>query len=369
MPSGPPVYQCDNIQLLLTNFRDAIQFTHDQTVHFMNQGYTPDELVDLVLVPDVVTRDLEKLVPWPNAPGDGTMAGPVHPEDYLLPFYGSVPQGVRETYFGYLGWFDGDPVNLSPTPAKIAARRMAKLIRERGDVVSEARKALAAGEFQWAAELATIAIRANPDDMPARKVKAEAFTELGRRALDPNWSDWYYTSANELIQGGSPEACFNRFGPVGLVSAVTQSAVPLGDWVNSWTWQLDGRKAATAGAGEIMGFWFEPTNQDFGPESYVLELRHGIAEYIEWKGTEEAFRDKVTVAVAMSQETLVDLILDRAKAHASGSQASPEAFLLEGVDQGNVKFLKGDAQALKAFFQYFEAWPACWPLVTLPPRS
>lgn len=366
---GPPVCQRDNVQLLLTNFRDAIQFTHDQTVHFMNQGYTPDELVELVLVPDVVTRDLAKLVPWPNADGGGGLDGPAHPEDYLLPFYGSVPQGVRETYFGYLGWFDGDPVNLAPTPPRIAAERMLKLLGAGGDVVEEARAALEDGEFQWAAELATIAIRANPDDMPAREVKALAFTELGRSALDPNWSDWYSTSANELIEGGSPQDCFNPFAPIGLVSAVTQSNVPLGDWVNSWTWRLDGRKAAAAGAGEIMGFWFDPTEQDFGPQGYVLELRHGIAEYIEWKGTKEAFRDKVTVAVEMSQETLIELILGRATTHARGSQASPAAFLSKGVDQGGVKFLKGDRQALEAFFQYFEDWPACWPLVTLPLHS
>ena len=365
---GPPVCQRDNIQLLLRSFRDAVQFTHDQTVHFMNQGYTPDDLVDLVLVPDEVTRDLAKLVPWPNAAGNDTMAGPAHPEDYLLPFYGSVPQGVRETYFGYLGWFDGDPVNLNPTPPKLAAERMTKLIRSRQDVVKAARKALAGGEFQWAAELATIAIRADRDNQTARRVKAEAFTELGRRALDPNWSDWYYTSANELLEVESATTCFNPFGPVGLVSSVTQSEVPLGDWVNSWTWQLDGRRAAAEGASEIMGFWFDPTTQDFGPQGYVLELRNGIAEYIEWKGTREAFRDKVTVAVEMSQETLVDLILGRAVAHAKSSRTSADAWLLAGIDQGAVRFLKGDKQKLKAFFQYFEGWPACQPPITVPRR-
>ncbi|NJL29366.1 MAG: alkyl/aryl-sulfatase [Thermoanaerobaculia bacterium] len=126
---GPPVCQRKNIQLLLTNFRDAIQFTNDQTVRFMNMGYTPDELVELVKVPDVVVEDLSALVPWPNAPGNDTMQGPVHTEDYLIPFYGSVPQAVREIYVGYVGWFEADPVDLEPIPPKQAAEKMIALVK------------------------------------------------------------------------------------------------------------------------------------------------------------------------------------------------------------------------------------------------
>ncbi|MEM7357354.1 MAG: alkyl sulfatase dimerization domain-containing protein, partial [Acidobacteriota bacterium] len=331
---GPPVCQRDNIQRLLVNFRDAIQFTHDQTVHFMNQGYKPDELAELVKVPDAVTRDLAKIVPWPNAPHDDTMRGHVHPEDYLLPFYGSVPQGVRETYFGYLGWYDGDPVNLQPTPPQVAAERMLALIQGRGDVATAAKKALADGEYQWAAELATLAIRADRDDMAARELKAKAFEELGRRALDPNWSDWYFTSANELLEVEKSGSCFNPFAPVGLVSTVTQTEVPLGDWVNSWTWQLDGHRAADAGADTILGFWFDPTTQDFGPQGYVLELRHGIAEYSEWTGTQEAFRQKVDVGVQMSQDTLVELVRARAALHATDLPPTVDAWILQGIADG-----------------------------------
>lgn len=43
---GVPLCGAQNIQTLLVNFRDAIQYTHDQTVRFMDQGLTPDELVE-----------------------------------------------------------------------------------------------------------------------------------------------------------------------------------------------------------------------------------------------------------------------------------------------------------------------------------
>ena len=279
---GPPVCGRDNIQLLLRNFRDAVQFTHDQTLRLLNKGYTPDELVERVRVPDEIARELaEHLVPWPNAVQNAQ--GKAHPEDYLLPFYGSVPQSVRETYFGYLGWYDGDPMNLSPTPPQEAAIKMAALIEGDQSLMAAAEHALKTGDFQWAAELADIAIRADRNNMAARRLKSQAYQELGARALNPNWSDWFFTSAAELYtEGKAAEACFLPFLPVGLVSPVTQAAVPLEAWVNGWTWRLKGESTRDQTGDFTFAFWFAPTTQEFGAQGYLMRLRHGIVEITDW---------------------------------------------------------------------------------------
>lgn len=354
---GPPVCQRKNIQLLLTNFRDAIQFTHDQTVRFMNYGYTPDELVEKVKVPDVVVEDLSALVPWPNAPGNDTFQGSVDTSDYLLPFYGSVPQGVRETYFGYVGWYDADPVSLSPIPPTQAAERMIALVNSGKNMLQAAQDALAGKsreDFQWAAELATILVRADPKDATARKIKAQAYRKLGARALDPNWSDWYFTAANEL--DNPPGTCFIKYLPAGLVSPVIQAAIPIADWVNSWTWHLDGQRAAADKAGMALGFWFEPTKQDFGSAGYVLQLRHGIVEITDWQGTKAEWLDQVDVALQMSQKSLDELIL--ANAFGPG-QPTP-------IEDGKVTLLKGTKEDAKRFVGYFENLPACQPPLAVP---
>lgn len=354
---GPPVCQRKNIQLLLTNFRDAIQFTHDQTLRFMNMGYTPDELVEKVKVPDVVVEDLKTLVPWPNAPGNDTFQGPVRTEDYLLPFYGSVPQGVRETYFGYVGWYDADPVNLSPIPPTQAAERMIALVNGGKSVLEGAKEALAGKsreDFQWAAELATILVRANPKDMTARRLKAEAFRKLGARALDPNWSDWFFTAAKEL--DNAPGTCFIQYIPAGLVSPVIQSRVPIADWVNSWTWHLDGQKAAHEKAGMALGFWFEPTQQDFGSSGYILQLRHGIVEITDWEGTKTDWLAQVDVALQMSQTVLDALII--ANSFVPGS--------VPPLGKGKVELIKGTEDELKRFIGYFDGLPACEPPLAVP---
>lgn len=361
---GPPVCQRRNISLLLTNFRDAVQFTHDQTVRFMNMGYKPDELARLVEVPEVVVSELgASLVPWPNAnPG---FRGPVCPQDYLLPFYGSVPQGVRETYFGYLGWYDGDPVNLQPTPPDVAATRMAALVGSGTDLLTAAEQALAAGDAQWAAELATIGVRAHADPadaahVRARQIKSKAYLELGNRALDPNWSDWFFTSANELAEigdrpNGSP--CFLPFQRAGLISPIIQAAMPIDAWISSWTWKLDGRKAAAAGADQAFGFWVQPTvEQDFGPDGYVLQLRHGIVEVSEWKGTKDGFVAAIDVGVQVDEAGFDALILP----------ADFQSALTTELENGRAKLLAGDPAAIAAFFQYFDGTPDCEPPISVP---
>jgi alkyl sulfatase BDS1-like metallo-beta-lactamase superfamily hydrolase len=354
---GPPVCGRSNIQRLLTAFGDAIQFTHDQTVRFMNQGYTPDQLVDRVLVPsDPLFATLDPMVPWPNAPGS-TLKGPVEVQDYLLPFYGSVPQAVRETYFGYVGWYDGDPVHLEPLPPTEAARRLTALINSDSDLLTAAQQALNAKDFQWAAELATLGLDADPDDPDFRQVKSQAYVGLGERAINPNWSDWFFTSANELI---NTEDCFLPYLPGGLVSPITQSAVPIDAWVNSWTWKVKGREAADAGATNSLGFWFAPTRQDFGPRAFILQLRHGIVDITDWhsgKGPRDAWQRQVDTALLMSQNTLDELILSGA----FGALDLEKILAHEGV-----RVLKGNEGSLQAFFQYFDTLPTCQPAITLP---
>jgi len=46
-----PIVGSKKIKRILTNYRDAIQFVHDQSVRGINMGMTPDELVEYVVLP------------------------------------------------------------------------------------------------------------------------------------------------------------------------------------------------------------------------------------------------------------------------------------------------------------------------------
>ena len=95
-----PIYGEEEIQTTLGNFRDAIQSILLQTLDCMNQGMDMLEAVEQVKLPEKY-RDLP----------------------YLQEFYGTVSWTVKGIYAGYVGWFDGNPVHLDPSPRESTARK------------------------------------------------------------------------------------------------------------------------------------------------------------------------------------------------------------------------------------------------------
>ena len=79
------------VREVLSNYRDGIRSIFDQTIAGMNQGLTPDQLVEVVKLPS----HLAEL-------------------DYLREYYGNIEWSVRSIFNGYFGWFDGNPSNLFP---------------------------------------------------------------------------------------------------------------------------------------------------------------------------------------------------------------------------------------------------------------
>ncbi len=94
-------------------------------------------------------------------------------------YYGAYKHCVRGIYSDYLGWFEGDLVDLDPLPRDERAARYVALMGGRERLLVESRKALDTGEYQWAGELATWLVRANVEDPEACKLKADAVRQFG----------------------------------------------------------------------------------------------------------------------------------------------------------------------------------------------
>jgi alkyl sulfatase BDS1-like metallo-beta-lactamase superfamily hydrolase len=126
-----PISGAFDVRAALTAYRDGIKSVQDQTVEGMRKGERPDELVQHVKLPP-----------------------PLSDNPYLQEFYGTVAWAVRAIYTDYLGWFDGNATHLFPLPEKERAAKIIALAGGSARVLSGAREALTAREFQWAAELA-----------------------------------------------------------------------------------------------------------------------------------------------------------------------------------------------------------------------
>lgn len=185
---GRPVGGAASITELLTAYRDAIAFIHDQAVRFINHGATPDELADwLPALPPHLAQHA-----------------------WLGEYYGTVKHSVRQVFSGLLGWFDGDPATLDPLPPQHRAQRWITLAGGRDAVLKELKaseaKALSADigqdaaldEYRWIAELAGQLLRTNPGDPEVRQIKANALRRLGLATVNTNWRHWYLSSALEL---------------------------------------------------------------------------------------------------------------------------------------------------------------------------
>jgi alkyl sulfatase BDS1-like metallo-beta-lactamase superfamily hydrolase len=173
---GRPLVGQDEVRDLLTSYRDAMQYIHDQTVRLMARGLTPDEVVEVVN--ELPPRLREH--PW------------------LGEFYGTVKQTVPQIYANAFGWFQGDPTFIDRLPRRERAARYVDAMGGRDAVIATATQAHADGDFRWVAEILTHLLRLDPDDQQARQLKAVALRQLGYQATNPIWRNNYLMGAKEL---------------------------------------------------------------------------------------------------------------------------------------------------------------------------
>jgi alkyl sulfatase BDS1-like metallo-beta-lactamase superfamily hydrolase len=244
---GRPVSGKQNIEELLTSYRDAIQYVHDQTIRNMNKGLTPDELVAVVskLPPHLANH------PW------------------LGEFYGTVKHSVREIYVGYLGWFEGDPTFLDPLPRGERAARYVAQMGGRDHVLESALGAYDKEDYQWAAELLTYLIRVNKDDAQARSLKAKALRGLAYKTENTNWRDWYISSARELERSLNSMVTLAATSSLAAPDIVKQ--LPISKLLEGMTVRLDPVKSADVHL--TVAFRFTDIGRVF-----ALEVRRGVAQ-------------------------------------------------------------------------------------------
>ena len=240
-----PVSGEDAIQEALTDYRDAIQFVHDQTVRWMNKGLTPDEIVERVHLP-------EHLADKP----------------YLREYYGHVDWSVRSIFAGYLGWFGGDAVDLRPLARRAHAQRVVVLAGGATRVLDAARTARASGDDQWALELATELLLVDDTSVAAqaRTIRADALRALAAREISANGRNYYLTQALETSGDVKIEPPDPSTAPDDLLRSF-----PVGNYLNAMAVNLDPEKAA--GVDTVVGFRFPDT-----AEEYTLHVRHGVVE-------------------------------------------------------------------------------------------
>ena len=176
-----PLVGAKTINNLLTTYRDAIQYIHDQTIRLMNMGMEPDDIAENLILPKHL--------------GDSP---------YLQEFYGSPAWSAKNVFSGYLGWFDGNPSSLKPLPKREEATNIINLAGGWEKLFQEAEQSYLNEEFQWSLQLTDYLLRMKPDDRQTQLLRQSALVALGAKESNPNSRYYYLSSARELDENYKP---------------------------------------------------------------------------------------------------------------------------------------------------------------------
>lgn len=287
-----PVFGAERVNEILADYRDAIQFVHDQTVRWINRGLQPDEIVEKVKLPDHLAS-----------------------KPYLREYYGTVAWSVKNICNGYLGWFGGNATDLNPLPIRERAEAMARLAGGRTALLEHAEGALEKGDHQWVLVLADACLALEPGDERAVKVKVEALRALGRNQGNANARNYYFTQAMETE--GKLKITRAKVNPDLL------ERIPLQAIFSAMGAKLDPEKSADV----MTSVRFRFTDID---ETYTVHVRRGVA-FIEKHYAPEA--DLTVTVDSRLWKRLAAKVENPAWAYAKG------AVKVEGGIAALVKFL------------------------------
>lgn len=148
------------------NFKDAIQSILMQTLDCMNQQMTIDETVQNVCLPEK----------YANLP-------------YLGEYYGMVEWAVKSIYNGYVGWFDGNPVNLLPTSQAEYNQTLLDLIGY-DHLLDKIKKCMQQQQYQLALQLLEL--------IDEKELKRECLLQRAKQVTSANARHYYIACAKRL---------------------------------------------------------------------------------------------------------------------------------------------------------------------------
>lgn len=194
-----PHWGNDIVNEYLENTACIYKFIHDQTLYYVNRGYTSTEIANMLQLP----AKLDKV--W-----------------YTRQYYGTLSHNIKAVYQKYMGWYDANPVNLNLLPPAETAKKVVEYMGDAQRVLNLAREDYAKGEYQWVAQVTKELVYADPSNMEARRLCADALEQLAYQSESGTWRNAYLVGAMELRSGTPAPQTFSatRFLPILAVSSI-----------------------------------------------------------------------------------------------------------------------------------------------------
>ena len=240
------------IQEYMTNTAAVYKFIHDQTLLYVNEGYTSTEIADMIQLPEA----LEKV--W-----------------YTRQYYGTLKHNVKAVYQKYMGWYDANPVNLDELTPTEYAQNLVRYLGDPDKVLELAREDYEKGEYQWVAQITNALVYADPENTQARYLCADALEQLGYQAESGAWRNAYLVGAFELRNGT------DLYSPTEIVGAgTTAQSMSAQNTLDYMGIMMDTEKLADE------SFLVNLVLTD--DQNYLLKIHHGVLLYYPGQQSDEA---------------------------------------------------------------------------------
>jgi len=303
---GKPLVGAENISRILTNARDATQYVHDQTVHYMNQGLTPGEIIEAIKLPPHLAND-----------------------PYLQEYFGEVDRDVFQIFQQYMGWFTGKTRDMFPTSPEKEAQEMAYLAGGVDQLASKAKGALDEGDMKWALIFADNALILDHNNTLARDVKNASVLSLAEETYNAQARNYLLSEYLEETGQIDIEPILDRGFSSMDENMVTH--MPMDTLFRIMAVNLNASKSLN----EDYVVGLKLTDKNITPNIYNIHIRRGIVE-IQPKIPENP-------AFTISTESLIW------KQLALG-QIDPQ----ETIEKGYVVIEGGDKEEFTKFIDLFE---------------
>ena len=140
-----PRWGNDRIKEVLRTQRDAYANLNNQTLHYVNQGVTINEIHNVYEVPQSLQQS------WA-----------------ARSYHGDVQNNVRGVVNRFIGHFDGNPANLIPLSPSDSAPLYVEMMGGSDKIIAKGKELVAQGKYLHASEILNRLVFAEARNMPAR---------------------------------------------------------------------------------------------------------------------------------------------------------------------------------------------------------
>ncbi len=240
-----PRWGNDRIQEIMRTQRDAYANLNNAVLHLANQGVTISEIHNVYQPPVSLQRQ------WA-----------------ARSYHGSVEHNARAVINRLLGYWDGNPATLMPLSPADSAPLYVELMGGADPILARGQTLIDDGQYLHAVEILNKLVYAEPGNVAAKRLLADAFEQIGYQKESPSVRNSFLAAALEL-RSGLPDGTFPKSTGPDIIRAVSTA-----QFLDLLGIRLDPKRAESA------SFVINLISPDVD-EQFVVELANGTLTSLE----------------------------------------------------------------------------------------